>query len=179
MESRARLLARLHFFDSWGTRCKGWIACMTDDSLIPHFRAHAARVGRLDFAPVPCVMTGMTVRTRGDGPSSWACYLMVSRPRGNGWEDWGTLPGAYVGPRGLEAGGGRGKPDWLMRAIVRDYSKPRDLVCDPFSGWAATGMAALGLDRQYVGAECDPLAIEEGNARLGRGQQRDLFAGAS
>lgn len=93
-------------------------------------------------------------------------------------EDWGTLPGAYVGSRGDEAGGGRGKPDWLMRAIVGDYSRAHDLVVDPFAGWGSTIAAALGLDRRVVGAEMDLAAFDECQRRIGRGQQRDLFAGA-
>jgi len=35
-----------------------------------------------------------------------------------------------------------GKPMWLMRALVRDYSRPGNLVCDPCAGGATTLIAA-------------------------------------
>lgn len=170
------LLDVREFFDHWSPRCRGWIAALTDSDLASVFRAEADRVGRLSFAPVPCVMRGMSVRMMGDGPSSWSVSLMVSRPRTAEMKAWGTLPGAYSGTPGRESGGGRGKPDWLMRAIVADYSRVGDLVVDPFAGWGATLSAALGMDRKAIGAEMDADARDEALRRLGRGQQRDLFA---
>ncbi len=164
------------FFESWSPRCRGWICLLTDHNLISTVQEEANRVGRCTFPPVVCVLNGMTVRLAGDGPSSWALYLMVTRPRSKSFATWGTTPGAYVGARGSEAGGGRGKPDWLMRAIIRDYTRPNELVVDPFAGWGSTISAALGMGRNALGAEMDADAHAEAMRRLGRGQQRDLFA---
>lgn len=163
------------FVHAWHERCRGWIVVLTDSELLTSWRNAFRSVGRYAFAPVPCVMRGMSVRLSGDGPSSWAVYAMVARPATKAFATWGTLDGAYTGPPSTEAGGGRGKPDWLMRAIVRDYSRPGDLVVDPFAGWGTTLSAALGLGRRALGAEIDHEAWAEANRRIGRGTQTELF----
>ena len=66
----------------------------------------------------------------------------------------------------------------LMRAIVRDYSRPGDLVCDPFAGGGTTLLAAVMEGRQAIGAELDPITFEKAEARLRGGYTPDLFTGA-
>ena len=46
-----------------------------------------------------------------------------------------------------------GKPIWLMKKLVEDYTKPGDVVCDPFAGGATTLAAATMLGRKSVGRE--------------------------
>ena len=168
------------FVASWSPRVAGWIVALTSHDLIPVWQAAYEDAGRYAFAPVPCVIRGMSVRLGGDGPSSWAVYAMVSRPRSAAYSNWGTLDGAYIGPqRTSEAGGGRGKPDWLMRALVRDYSRPGHLIVDPVCGWGSTLIAALGLGRRALGSEIDPDAVLEARRRLARGTQTDLFSNAT
>jgi hypothetical protein len=164
------------FVSSWSPRVRGWIVTLTSHDLIPAWEAAHAAVDRYCFAPVPCVMRGMSFRKQGDGPSSWTVYAMAARPRAKEWIGSGCLPGAYVGPTATESGGGRGKPAWLMNALVRDYSKPRDLVCDPLAGWGSTAAAAIGLGRRFVGAEVNADAHAEALRRLNRGVQLDLLA---
>lgn len=164
------------FVHAWSSRCLGWMAAMTSHDLIPAWEEAYATHGRLAFAPIPCVMRGMTVRMRGDGPSSWTVYLMTARPRATGgFDEWGSLDGAYVGPRSTEAGGGRGKPIWLMNAIVRDYTRPGDLVVDPLAGWGQTIRSCIQLGRRAVGSECDEVAFAEAKRRLERPHQLDMF----
>ncbi len=163
------------FVSSWSPRISGWMACLTSSDLIEPWQAAYRAVDRYSFAPVACVMRGMTVRLGGDGPASWTAYLMVARPRSKEFATWGALPGAYVVPRSMEAGGGRGKPDWLMRAIVRDYSRPGDLVVDPVCGWGSTLAAAIGMGRRAIGCDVDADAVTEAKRRLARGTQMDLL----
>jgi hypothetical protein len=47
------------------------------------------------------------------------------------------------------------KPLWLMQAIIRDYSKPGQLVVDPCAGGATTLIAAEIEGRSSVGSEID------------------------
>jgi len=61
-----------------------------------------------------------------------------------------------------------GKPEWLMRAIVRDYTRPGDLVCDPCAGGATTLIAAALEGRRAIGAECDPKTYELACKRIER-----------
>ena len=63
-----------------------------------------------------------------------------------------------------------------MRALVRDYTRPGDVVCDPFAGWGSTLAASIALGRSAVGAECDAGAYAEAKRRLARPLQVDLFA---
>lgn len=170
------------FCASWAPRCRGWIVSLTDFELAPVWRAEMQRIGRYAFAAVPCVIRAMSVRMQQDGPSSWALYAMVSRPRTREFATWGIRDGAYVGgcggngcAGGSDRGGGRGKPSWLMSALVRDYSKPGDLVCDPFAGWGSTLAAAVANGRRAVGAESDPAAHREANRRLARPLQLDML----
>lgn len=166
------------FVTSWSERCRGWIIAMTSHDLVPAWERAFAYVGRYAFHPLPLVMRGMSVRLCGDGPSSWAVWAlcaMVARPSTGEYAKWGTMPGAYHGPSGTESAGGRGKPDWLMSAIVRDYSKPGDVVCDPFAGWGSTLAAAVGNGRTAIGADVDDDAVTEAARRLRRGTQSDMF----
>ena len=148
-------------------RTKGWLACMTCSDLINDYRDAYENNGLVSFAPVPCVIPAMTCRMAGDGPSSWAVYLMVGRPKA--LFKWGTLRGSYSAKRGAGVKRNRclgGKPLPLMTQIVRDYSRPGDLVCDPCAGHATTLVAAKLTGRRFIGAEMDPGRHAAGLARL-------------
>lgn len=162
------------FVQFWAPRTAGWMAVFSDDVLAPTWRREMEAAGRYSFAPVPCVIRAMTVRMSGDGPSSWAIYLNLSRPRhpdfiGRTKPRGGTRPGAYVlngrgGARSEEHIGG--KPLELMRLVLADYARPGDLVCDPCAGYATTGVAALEAGMRFVGAEVDPATCLRGISRL-------------
>lgn len=160
------------FVRSWAPRCSSWFACLSDHHLVPHYFEAYRAAGFTAFAPVPCVIPGMTVRLAGDGPSSWAIYLNVARTKSR--STWGTLPGAYTVPRGERVHIG-GKPLGLMQAIIRDYSKPGDLVVDPCAGAATTLVAALSEGRRAIGAEVDPATYEVARRRLAEGFTPPLF----
>lgn len=144
----------------WHPRASGWMVALSCSDLAPVYRAEYERIDRQAFAPVPCVIRGMSVRTRGDGPSSWTVYAMAARPRTRLMSEWGTLDGAYVGPRVAGSSGGRGKPPWLVEALVRDYSRLGDLVVDSCCGWGSTLTAARKLGHHAIGAEMDREAFE-------------------
>lgn len=142
------------FVADWHPLTRGWIGSLTDDVLAPDWRAAMEAAGRYAFSPLACVESGSRVRLVGDGPSQWATWLVVARPRSAEWARWGTLPGAYVGGKEAKDVTG-GKPLWLMRAIVGDYSAPGDLVADPCMGAGTTLVAAIELGRRAIGCEPD------------------------
>lgn len=164
------------FVARWGAAAQGWMVCQTSHDLISDYADAMEVAGRYTFHPIPAVITGMTVRLGGDGPSSWAVYNVVSRTKSREMQRWGTLPGAYVLPRepGLLVVGA--KPLELMRAIVRDYSRPGDLVVDPCAGGGTTLLAAVMEGRRAIGSEMDPDTFEKAVARLRKGYTPDLFA---
>jgi hypothetical protein len=160
----------------WSPRVTGWTCWLTSHDLAPAYDAALEASGRYTFAPLPCVISGMTCRLLGDGPSSESVNLVVSRPRTQAMAKWGTLRGYYYGTseRGLVVVGG--KPLWLMRAIIRDYTRPGDLVCDPCAGGGTTLLAAVMEGRRAIGAECDPVTWAKAVARLRKGYTAPLFA---
>lgn len=187
------------FIDLWSPRTDGWICSLTDHELFPHWASSCAGNDRVTFAPLPFVETGSRVRMCGDGPSSWTCWLMVSRPRGMPYVKWGALRGAYVLPgeryfnateKGERVIGG--KPVKGMLMIVADYSRHGDLVVDPCCGAGTTGVAARTLGRRFIGIDTCREHLEISQLRLKKAREQvaipfeerqmtqgELFAGAA
>lgn len=158
------------FVAHWAPRTRGWFVSITDHLLARSWEKALEASGRYVFSPLAFVASGSRIRLSGDGPSQWACWVVVARPATRDFQRWGTLPGAYVLPAG--AGGNEvigGKPLWLMRALVRDYTRPGDLVCDPCAGGGTTLLAALMEGRRAVGAEMMPEHYEIARKRLAKG----------
>lgn len=153
------------FVDSWAPRNRGWFVCLSDHSLCSAYEAAYERHGLTTFAPVAILIPGMTVRMAGDGPSSWTIYANVARPKR--LSKWGTLPGGYTGSPGERVHIG-GKPLWLMRELVKDYSRENDLVVDPCMGAGTTGLACRIEGRRFIGAECDPVPFALAQERIER-----------
>ena len=164
----------------WRDRCRGWWVSITDHVLAPVWADVMAQQGLYVFAPLPWFAPGSRVRLAGDGPSSWTCWIIVGRPRtgedrnGRPYSKWGTLPGGYVVTSGQNGGFSAsrsivvgGKPLSLMEAIISDYSRPGDTVCDPCAGGGTTLLAARKLGRHAIGAEMDPDTHRKASARLG------------
>ena len=172
------------FISSWTPRVRGWIVILTSHDLYFPMRSELEAMGRYVFHPIPCIVRGMSVRLCGDGPSSWTVWAVVARPRNAAFTKWGTLPGAYTGSRAERSVSSTrkfagGKTLWLMRAIVRDYSRPGDLVCDPCAGYGTTLLAAEGVGRRAIGAELDPETHAKAMQRLNGGCQYDLLEGGN
>jgi hypothetical protein len=163
------------FVDFWAPRNRGWFVCMSDHHLCREYEAAFEAHELTTFAPVGILVTGMTVRLCGDGPSSWMLYANVARPKR--LSKWGTLPGGYTGPPGERVHIG-GKPLWLMRALVRDYTRKGDLVCDPCAGAATTLIAAATEGRRAVGAEVDADTYQIAKQRIAAGYTPTLDLGA-
>lgn len=169
------------FVRAWAPRTRGWFVTITDSELYPAWRDALRDAGRYVFAPLACVQTGMNVRLAGDGPSNWTVWVVVARPRCVPYSKWGTLPGAYVLRQDQErkrmgdAVVHGAKPLWLMQSLVRDYSRPGDLVCDPCAGGGTTLLAAAIEGRRAVGAEMDEKHFAIAQKRLSRGYTPTLF----
>lgn len=153
------------FVDAWEPLVSGWAVSLTDDGLFGAWRSAFDRAGRQTFQDIPCVIRGMSVRLVGDGPSSWAIHAAVARPRNKAMASWGTLDGAYIGPSERQPVVG-GKPLWLMRALVHDYTRPGDLVCDPCAGGFTTALACVLEGRRFIGSEPMQSHFDIGVARI-------------
>ena len=143
----------------------GWIVTMTDHTLAPAFDAELGAAGRYVFAPLPFFAPGSTVRLSGDGPCSWTTWIIVARTAA--LSRWGTLPGGYVAGRGWndrERMGGKPLP--LMQSLVGHYTRPAELVVDPFMGAGTTLVAAKNLGRRAIGIEIEERYCEIAAERL-------------
>ncbi len=86
---------------------------------------------------------------------------------GSGHRHWngGGRRGVFTHP--TEKGGHPcAKPLALMMELVALYTRPGDLVCDPFMGSGATGVACLKLGRRFIGIETDPVYYRMARERV-------------
>lgn len=150
-------------FVSAFSRLTGWMLSLTDHVLAKSWEESMEAHALYTFAPIACVESGSRVRMLGDGPSNWSTQLIVSRPatkeflirwHAKRWTHGLAPKGAYVGGAEKKPVPG-GKPLWLMRSIVRDYTALGDLVCDPCAGGGTTLVAALEEGRRAIGCEPD------------------------
>jgi len=163
-------------FVEWAhPRTRGWMVCMCDHVLVSAYTAAMESQDRYVFAPLPWYSPG-GARMTGDGPASWTVQIVVSRPRSVLYSRWGSLPGGYTHTKGERTDNNiGGKPIDLMRAIVRDYSRPGDIVCDPTAGWGTTLRAAQETGRLWLGSEMDPHAHSVATKRLAQPYTPPLF----
>lgn len=59
-------------------------------------------------------------------------------------------------------------PAELVYRLLRFFSYPGALVCDPFCGSGTTGMVALSMDRKFLGFEVSPRYAEMSRRALGQ-----------
>jgi site-specific DNA-methyltransferase (adenine-specific) len=64
-----------------------------------------------------------------------------------------------------------------MQSIVKDYSRPGDLIVDPCAGGGTTLLAAAIEGRRAIGAECDPETFAKAVRRLSKGYTPSMFTG--
>jgi len=164
-ESQARSLAC-----NTASLARGWVVICGDHITMRWYEEELAAIGRYVFPPIPLVKT-KTARMAGDGPPQCSEWMMVARPRSKaflgawknmeGWYYFETVRHGhgYVGVRGC-------KSLALMRAIVRDYTRPGDLVLDPFCGSGTTALACRMEGRRCITIERDPATVEIAHRRL-------------
>ena len=97
----------------------------------------------------------------GDRPGMGYESLVIAHAPGRSTWNGGGRHGVWVvnkiGPEDRDRTGHETqKPLDLMLALVRDFTDPGELVCDPFAGSGTTGVACLRLGRRFVGWERDP-----------------------
>ncbi len=69
------------------------------------------------------------------------------------------------------------KPVAILRKMIEIASNENDIVFDPFMGVGSTGVAALGLNRRFIGVEIDKSYYEAAKKRIDIAlSQGDLFS---
>lgn len=98
-------------------------------------------------------------RFNGQGPARGAeCF--VTSWAGKGHRRWnaGGKRGVYTHcvNTGRQGEHPTEKPVSLMMDLVQDFTRPGEVVCDPFMGSGTTGIACVALGRRFIGIEQDP-----------------------
>lgn len=122
-----------------------------------------------------------TPQLNGQGPAMGA-ENFVAAWCGSGYATWnaGGKRGVYThltNPPSRHGGHPTEKPVSLMSELLVDFTKPGDLICDPFMGSGSTGVAAVRLGRRFVGVEVQPKYFDIACERLEAAYQApDMFA---
>jgi len=67
------------------------------------------------------------------------------------------------------------KPRRLMTELVSDFTKPGDIVLDPFMGSGTTGVAAVKDGRRFIGIEMNPAYFDIACRRIEDAQRQGDF----
>ena len=109
--------------------------------------------------------TSPTVRRAPKGDTHWG----ADKNKGE-WADDGTRHPTSVlrfpSIRSQDTVHPTQKPVDLMKWLVASYSKPGDVVLDPFMGSGSTGVACLSLGRRFLGCELDPAYFAVATRRI-------------
>ena len=100
----------------------------------------------------------------GDRPAVWGEAIVCAHPKGRKVWNGGGKQGLYSVPTAIDRDRSglderlhtTQKPVALMEALIRDFTNPGELICDPFAGSATTAVASLRLQRRFMGWEKDP-----------------------
>lgn len=121
----------------------------------------------------------------GDRPGMGYESIVIAHATGRSKWNGGGRHGVWVfnkiGPEDRNRTGHETqKPVALMEALVRDFTDPGELVCDPFAGSGTTGVACIRLGRRFIGWERDPKYFAVAVKRLqGAREQLRLFEGVA
>lgn len=71
------------------------------------------------------------------------------------------------------------KPLRVMRWVIDNFTRPGDLILDPFTGSGTTGVACVQTGRRFIGIEIDPGYADIARARIAKAaeQARQLALG--
>lgn len=139
--------------------CIGWVLafCMAEGVGLwkQSFEAAGAKYKRAMIWLKPDAMP----QYNGEGPAA-GYESIVAAWCGNGRSQWngGGRVGTFTHNKNT---GGKHehetqKPVPLMAELITLFSNRGNLVCDPFMGSGTTGVAAVKLDRRFIGIEADP-----------------------
>jgi hypothetical protein len=103
--------------------------------------AIAAGVRNILWKPI------LIYRNGGDNPVNVGSDLFKNDKPDKDFHEWGQGVGGYL---------------WQ----IENFTRPNDLVCDPFLGGGTTAIAALKLNRRFVGFDCDAEKVSITKGRL-------------
>ncbi len=157
----------------------GWVILFTLAEGVRAWRDDIQAVGGKWDTTCFWVKPDASPRFNGQGAARGAeCF--VTAWAGKGYRSWnaGGKRGVYTHlvNYGRQGEHPTEKPVPLMAEIIADFTKPRQLVCDPFMGSGTTGVAAVKAGRRFAGIERDQKWFDLSCRRIEAAlKQPDLF----
>lgn len=163
-----------------GAATTGWfIAFCTPEGVRPWAESINASPLKYKRACV-WVKPDSTPQLNGQGPAQGA-ENFVCAWAGSGYSRWngGGKRGVYTHCVNVGRYGGHPteKPLSLMQELLGDFTRPGDLILDPFMGPGTTGVACVTKGRRFVGVELNPTYFDLACRRIEEAyRQPRLFA---
>jgi site-specific DNA-methyltransferase (adenine-specific) len=158
--------------DRFARLVRRWVAVFCDAESC-HLWREALETAGLDYVRMGAwIKLAGAPQFTGDRPAvGFECIVLAHQPGRKHWNGGGKA-GLWSCPVAQTRGAGEvrihttQKPIGLMEALVRDFTDPGDLICDPFAGSGMTLVAAVHLGRRAIGWERDPAYHAAATQRL-------------
>ena len=170
---------RLAFLEQCARVCSGWLLSFCQAEQLGAYRDDVRAVGgrwvRSQFWRKRNAQPQLTGDRPGVGYESIAtAWFGAGRSRWNGGGRHGWYEHEGIFDHNVEAGSAMRrkrlheteKPLALMLELVELFTKPGELVLDPFCGSATTGAACVRLGRDFVGVECQAKHVRTARRRM-------------
>jgi DNA modification methylase len=149
---------------------KGWILAFCQAEMVGDWKSAFIAAGCIYKRCCVWVKPGARPQLSGDRPGQgFECIVCAWAGKGRSiWNGRGKL-GIYKAPipRGkARFGHPTAKPLDLMEQLVSDFTKPGEIILDPFSGSGSTHVAAKKLGRRSWGYELDENYVAVANERI-------------
>lgn len=155
-------------FEELGRVSRGWVISTLPTSTAFRFELDPP-------AGLRCLRVGVWVKTNpmpilsGDRPAlGWEPIVCLLKGGVKPWWNNGGRTINHVGPTSQGSGHPTQKPIEMVRGFVRAFTRPGDLILDPFAGSGTTLRAAADEGRRAVGVECRQDYCDLSARRLGQ-----------
>lgn len=150
---------RAHIANACVQASAGWVILFTLAEGVRAWRDELQASGAKWDTTCFWIKPDASPRFNGQGPARGAeCF--VTCWAGTGYRRWngGGKRGIYTHcvNTGRQGEHPTEKPVPLMQDIIADFTRPGELICDPFAGSGTTGVACANLGRRFLGIERDP-----------------------
>ena len=149
-----------------------WVVVFCQAEAVAAWKAALEAGGGSYRRPMVWVKPGAAPQFTGDRPGMGYESMVAAHAPGRSRWNGGGKHGVYIYPPCGDGLHMTQKPLELMLSLVRDFTDPGELICDPFAGSGTTGVACKCLGRRFIGWERDPKyhAIAERRIRDAREQ---------
>lgn len=163
--------------DACASLCDGWVIANMD-------WRHIACIEFEGHAFYELIRFGVWVKTNpmpqisADRPANGWDGIAYMYPKGRKkvWHGGGSH-GNWIGPVITNGDHPTGKPVDMIQSWVTRFTRPHEIILDPFMGSGTTGVAAVQMGRQFIGIEREPKYFDIACKRIEDAQRMDDMFG--